>query len=79
MATDLIRPSAAPAEPLVISTEVCPHCGAERTSVTPRSGGMSRSLARYWEIRWQCGSQVLLIGKTCKLSLSAKCNPGFQA
>ena len=74
----IIQPQIEPIPDLFIGTSVCPHCGSERESVVKRSGGISRCITARWEVRWECGSSVMLAGQRARISLSKRCNPGLE-
>ncbi len=66
-----------PSEPLLMPTEVCPHCGSARVSVHRRSIGMARNFGPGpWEVKWLCGSSLLLMQRRPILNLSKRCQPG---
>jgi hypothetical protein len=56
---------------LVISTEVCPHCGKPRRSVAQYHKSWKDG-TRPWMITWACGSSVILAEKPV-LSIARNC------
>jgi hypothetical protein len=78
MGTDQALPREAQ-PPSAISVEICPHCGASQVGdPVMRTGGISRCRTVRWEIKWACGSTVMIAGSHTRLSLSKKCNPGLD-
>lgn len=58
---------------LQISTELCPHCRAERKHVGRRHIGIARNYGPGpWQVTWACGSYAIF-GARPTLNLSREC------